>query len=721
MSQGLHDEQGRLDAFYALLDLYTEHVQDRIEAVGSAPGTGTGQDLIERQAELDHWYAQASAARAAEQRLCFGRLDFAAEAGGHTHYIGRMGLRDDNGNPVLLDWRAPGASSFYQGTFADPQGIERRRRIITKGRTVTHVDDEDLSDPVHTTTGAAAASVDAPRSGRMSDIVATIAADQDAIVRAPLGQVTIVEGGPGTGKTVVALHRAAWLLYTYRDKLARDGVLVVGPSKAFLTYIDQVLPSLGETDVVLLTPGQLYPDVSATRYDTSTVSAIKGDLRMTKVIAAALRHLQRIPDHDVTIVLEDNTEAKVTARQLAEAKRAVPRSASYHGGREPFLERVLTHMVRARAQARGWDDSDPDLRADALADLTGDRHVRRVLNLMWMPTHPITVLTRLWSEPAFLASAAHGLLTAQEQVALLNAWDGQGQWSVDDAVLLDELAEQLGPWDPNAKRVRVAQERERAANLAHAAASLGATGTEGWLTADALAERHAPVHQRLSVAERALADRSWTYGHVIVDEAQELSPMAWHCLARRTNRVSMTVVGDLQQTTHAAGVRSWDQLFTWAAGKTDLHTLTITYRITRQTAQCAAELLVRFGGHPPALTAIRDGIEPITHSCLPEELAAWIMGAVDGSQGRFAVIVPDEQYRAWQELLPSPDFATGDQALESTVAVLTARETKGLEFDLAFVVNPDLIGRQTERGADLYVAATRATQVLYLVEAWLSR
>ena len=257
MSDALESEQRNITAFYALLDSYTEHVIERIDKTASAPSTGTGQDTVERQAEIDHWSTQLRSARAAADRLAFGRVDLATDHGSEIRHIGRMGLRDADGNPVLIDWRAPTAAGFYQATALQPMDVTLRRRIITRGRTVTHIDDEDLLDPVNDVIDAAAASVEAPREGRMGDIVATIAADQDAIVRSPLSQITIVEGGPGTGKTVVALHRAAWLLYTYRDQLARDGVLIVGPSSAFLHYIDQVLPSLGETDVVLLTPGQL--------------------------------------------------------------------------------------------------------------------------------------------------------------------------------------------------------------------------------------------------------------------------------------------------------------------------------------------------------------------------------------------------------------------------------------------------------------------------------
>lgn len=712
MSEAIEVEQARVADFYALLDAYTQHVTDRIDRTASAPGTGTGQDEVERQVEIEHWGSQLRAARAAADRLCFGRID---THDGQTRHIGRMGLRDEQGNPVLLDWRAPTAAGFYQATTVEPMGVRTRRRIITRGRTVTHVDDEDLSDPVADVSSAAVDAVEAPRDGRMGDIVATIAADQDAIVRSPLDQITVVQGGPGTGKTVVALHRAAWLLYTHRDRLARDGVLVVGPSAAFLHYIDQVLPSLGETDVVLLTPGQLYPPVNATSYDRDDVSAIKGSLVMAEVIDRALRRLTRIPTTDVVIELEDGTRATVTGRQLAEARKSVPRNASFHEGREPFLERVLSHMVRERAKSRGWDDRDPDIREDLLADLTGDRNVRRTLNLMWMPTTPERVLARLLVDAAFLAASADGLLDPREQRLLIDARACTTEWTVDDAALLDEIAERLGPWDPDAHRHAAAEARERAAEVAHAQQALADTGMSGWISADGLAGRGRTAGPRLSVAERALSDRSWTYGHVIVDEAQELSPMAWRCLSRRTNRISMTVVGDLQQTTHAAGVHSWEDVFTWAQGRMDLHTLTITYRITRETASEAARLLTQHGGTAPLLEAVRNGEEPAGHHVARAELRTLVLETIGDAEGRYAVIVPDAMREELLPLLPGEEFEAGADALDALVAVLTARETKGLEFDMVFVVEPDAIGRQARRGSDIYVAATRPTRRLHWV------
>ncbi len=228
---GVVEEQAFVDSAYARLTAFRDHVQSRMDDISRSPGTGTGQDLLEKQALYDNLAQQLASATAAQHRLCFGRVD---HADGRIQHIGRIGLRDDDGEPVLLDWRAPNAAGFYQATTVEPMGLVRRRRIISKDTTVTHIEDEDLADPTVLSTDAAALAVEAPREGRMGDIIATIAADQDRIVRSPMNQVTVVQGGPGTGKTVVALHRAAWLLYTFRDRLAKDGVLVIGPSTAFL-------------------------------------------------------------------------------------------------------------------------------------------------------------------------------------------------------------------------------------------------------------------------------------------------------------------------------------------------------------------------------------------------------------------------------------------------------------------------------------------------------
>lgn len=684
----IDEEQAFLDDAYVVLARHTDALEHRMTRLRSAPSTGTGQDDIERQAQFDNLLHQWRSAQAAQERLCFGRVDMAD--GGRFH-IGRIGLRDDGGDPVLLDWRAPQAAGFYQATTVDPHGVARRRRIITRGRTVTHVEDDDLADPTATSTDGAVAAMQTPRDGRMGDIIATIAADQDAIIRSPLSQVTVVEGGPGTGKTVVALHRAAWLLYTHRDRLAKDGVLVIGPSPAFLQYIEQVLPSLGETDVVLLTPAQLVPGVTATATDEPAVAAIKGDLRMATVVARAVRNRQRVPHHDVRIELEDGSSLTLTARALDDARRAVPRNGTFHDGREPFLRKALDALARDRCRQRGDDPSDPDHRQQAIDDLIDDRHVRRTLNLMWLPITAERLLRLLLSDEATLRSAARDVLTDDEIRSLLRPADAP--WTTDDIPLLDEAAALLGD-------LPVPRTREVGVDVEELSAR----------------DPFASSRPTSTLAERAIADREWVYGHVIVDEAQELSAMAWHCVARRSTRRSMTIVGDLQQATHPAAARDWDEALREISATTVRHTLTITYRITRQTAGTAIEQLVAAGGTAPDLHPIRDGSPTEFLRCTTTELRDVIIALCTDRPGRACVVLPDEDLTRLGPRLDSAAFGFGSAALDAPIAVLSARDTKGLEFDTVVVVRPDAVARQATRGSDIYVACTRATSTLVLVD-----
>ena len=711
MDRSLQEEQAYVDHCYALLASYIEHLDERINTTSHQLSTGTGQDDLEREAMMDNLTAQIRQARASDTRLCFGRID--GEQG--SHHIGRIGLRDSAGDPALIDWRAPNAAPFYQATFANPQGIQLRRRIVLRDRTVTHVEDEILNDPTLTESRAAAAALDAPRDGRMGDIIATIAADQDSIIRSPLNQLTVVQGGPGTGKTVVALHRAAWLLYTFREKLARDGVLVVGPSPTFLHYIDQVLPSLGETDVVLLTPGQLYPGIDARKYDVDEVSAVKGDPRMAQVIANAVKLRRVIPKSDVVITLEDRSQVKITGRQLQDAERSVGRHQSFHGGRDPFLLRALDYLAGFRAKQRGEDAGDADVRKDYVSELVEDKNVRRELNLMWLPIKPDDLIRNLLSDPWLLGDAADGILSAREQLNILR--EVTDPWTIDDIPLIDEAAELLGPWDPEAALANARESTERRHELQHAAQALDNTDMGGWIDATGLVGRMGSSSERRSVAELAALDRTWVYGHIVVDEAQELSRMAWRVLSRRATRKSMTIVGDVQQTSHPSGARNWEEALGGVKGKLDLHALTVTYRITQQIADVATALLTAAGGDAPELHPVRDGAAVIEHTITPEELAQLVLNAVVNLAGRTAVIVPDDQIEELSQVLlnASTEFGIGDKALDAPIAILTARDTKGLEFDVVFVIDPDGMSSQTKRGADLYVAATRATQVMHLV------
>ena len=695
MSSNVLEEQSFIADAQDLLDEYVHHLNRRIESTKAAPGTGTGQDELEREALLDNLAHQLNSALAARGRFCFGRLIF---ADGNDHHVGRIGLRGPTGDVVLVDWRAPQAAPFYQATARHPMGLTLRRRIATRPTQhvpeVTHVDDETFeTDAQIASVGASA--MQTPRTGRMADILASIAADQDAIIRSPLEQITVVEGGPGTGKTVVALHRAAWLLYTYRDRLSKDAVLVIGPSNVFLRYIDQVLPSLGETDVVLLTPAQLYPDVRTDRSDVAEVARVKGDARMARVIEAAIAARVRIPTTTMDIRTSTGMRVRLSPEDIHRAARGISRTRHFHAGRDPFLRRVLDSAARNLARDTGHDPNDQDYCQDLVASLVEDVEIRRELNLMWLPTTPEKVIGRLVTDAPTLASAAAGILSAEEQRCLLR--ESADDWTVDDIPLLDEAAFVLGPWTPPKPAVREEEYRELQASDAYR------------ITPD----RH--LGRSGSVAERALEDREWIYGHVIVDEAQELSAMAWRAVERRASRKSMTIVGDLQQSTHPAGPRTWDEALRWGEGKVHLNTLKVTYRITRQIAETATALLIAAGGEPPVLTPIRDGDPVLRTPVRLEELADQVQ-AVRSREGRNAVIAPDHLMDRLRSLLTGPDFGFGDEALDAPVAVLSAQQSKGLEFDCVVLVDPDGLSAQHPRGADVYVAATRATQTLCLFD-----
>jgi len=694
VSNSVHEEQIFVDDTQALLNAHIAHLRQRIKSTTSAPGTGTGQDEVEREALLDNLNQQLHAALAARAKICFGRIQLLDDT---DHHIGRIGLRKPDGDIALVDWRAPQAAPFYQATTQDPMGLSLRRRIATRstpeGPEVTHVDDETFTG-VSDSWSAGAVAMDAPRTGRMADILATIAADQDAIIRSPLEQITVVQGGPGTGKTVVALHRAAWLLYTYRDRLSRDAVLIIGPSRVFLHYIDQVLPSLGETDVVLLTPSQLYPDVKTDKNDEPEVSRIKGDARMATVIERAISARVRLPQTDVLITTATGTRVYLTPEQVAKAARGISRTRHYHDGREPFLRRLLMAAAQNIAIERGRDPDDADYCHDIIASLVEDPNVRREFNLMWLPTTPERVIGQLLTDPQVLADAADGVLTDKEQRFILRR--DTDDWKVDDIPLLDEAAHVLGPWSMP-KIQRTEEYRELQASDAYS------------FTSDRSAHRSA------SVAERALEDREWIYGHVIVDEAQELSAMAWRGVQRRSSRKSMTVVGDLQQSSHPASPRTWSEALAWGANKVQQFSLNVTYRITRQIADAATKLLIAAGGEPPVLTPIRDG-QPVVYKQMSwEQLPDYLdgLGPVDG---RNAVIVPNEAMNLAQRVLTGSNYGFGEDALDAPIAVLTAQQSKGLEFDSVVLADVAGISRQHTRGADVYVAATRATQVLHLID-----
>ncbi|WP_372452309.1 HelD family protein [Saccharothrix obliqua] len=690
---------------------------------------GTHQMRSERDTSVAMYSDQLAQYSAVENGLCFGRLDFHTD---DRFYIGRIGLFDEERDyePLLMDWRAPAARPFYLATAAAPDGVRRRRHLRTKQRAVVGFDDEvldinsvDPARPSEGLTGEATllAAVNASRTGQMGDIVATIQAEQDRIIRTELNGVVVVQGGPGTGKTAVALHRAAYLLYTHRRQLAKRGVLVVGPNTTFLRYIGQVLPSLGETGVLLSTVGELYPGLTAVGRESAEAAALKGRIEMADVVAHAVKDRQEAPAL-VEIPFEQDV-LRLDRRTITAARGRARRTRRPHNeARRTFLREVISALTAQAVNRLGrhlLDQADVD---DIRRELREDPEVRAAVERLWPTLTPQQLLEDLFASPKRLAKATPKL--SPEERALLARPRG-AEWTPADVPLLDEAAELLGEDDTEAK-ARAERRRRQAVDYAQGVLDIldleDDADPEILMATDLvdayrLAERHG-VERYETAAERAAADRTWTFGHVIVDEAQELSAMAWRTLMRRCPSKSMTVVGDIAQTGDIGGASSWDEVLSpYVMDRWKLTELTVNYRTPSEIMAVAADVLagvdpdlapptsVRDSGHEPWSTRVAD-VAAALPAVVADEVAA--IGA-----GKLAVIVPAARVDELRAVVPG---ASDD--LEAQVVVLGVVDTKGLEFDSVLVVDPNGILAESPRGAsDLYVALTRATQRLGVLHA----
>ncbi|WP_432561255.1 HelD family protein [Kineococcus sp. SYSU DK003] len=726
-------EVAREDAYvgtlYARLDALRDQTARQLAEVRRTIATGTHQNRFERDAFATLYEDRLSQLWSVENRLCFGRLDLREGTQDPRRYVGRLGLADERGNQVLVDWRAPAAQDFYQATAAAPRDVVRRRHLLTAGRHVTGIDDEVLvaADGERTTGDAALlAAVTAPRTGRMGDIVATIQAEQDRVIRASERGVLVVQGGPGTGKTAVALHRTAYLLYTHRDRLARSGVLLLGPSPVFLRYVEQVLPALGETGVVTMTLGEMYPGVVARGEDSPVAARVKGSLRMVDVLEAAVAARQRVPVQPLRFDL-DGTRVQIRPEAIASARTRARRSRKPHNvARVTFVREVLNSLVNSLARARGVDLGEE--RDDLVAELRENVDVRREVNLCWMPLTPEKVLAGLYRNPAALERVAPQF-SERDREALFR--EDASAWSEADVPLLDELAELLGPLEESATQARRDADREE--QIAYARKVLEdfeASGVGNPLVSpELLADRFATGGPTGTVAERAAADRTWAYGHVVVDEAQELSAMAWRLVERRCPSRSMTLVGDVAQTSNPAGARSWSQaLKPVVDDRWRLEELTVNYRTPARIARVAADVLRAAGiaANPP--TPVREGEHdpvavPLGDASSVVEYVAERFAALD--EGRIAVLTAEETgptgsdalRAAVTAVLPAGSVAASPDDLDAEVSVLDVHRAKGLEFDVVVLVEPAAVLRRPRGANDLYVALTRATQELHVLHA----
>jgi DNA helicase IV len=539
----LADEQAYVTMLYGLLDAARARSRDALASVNAqgAPG-GTHQARLERDVSVGEHHARLAQLNGIERGLCFGRTD---DEAGLTLYIGRIGLRDEDFELRLIDWRAPAARPFYAATPGSSAGLVRRRHIYTRGRVVTGLDDQvfDLDklsarDKAGLSGEAALISaVSSARTGRMADVVATIQAEQDRVIRSGLPGVLVVQGGPGTGKTVAALHRAAYLLYTHRRTLERRGILVIGPNPTFLRYISQVLPSLGETDVVLRTLGELYPGVSAT--DTADPAAVvKGDVRMTDVLQRAVRDTQRVPKADIT-VRADGVSVPLAREAILRARdRARSLNKPHNVARKLFVTEMLSELARSEARVLDRPLEGEDL-PEARDRLWGEPGVVNALDGLWPRLTPQQLLAALYSDKNALQSAMGSVFSHAERFQLIRQ-GSPSAWTVADVPLLDELAELLGFDNSEQRAARRALQREQELEARYAAEVLQITGIAdlGMVDAETLASWNRDTGPILTTAERAEADRTWAYGHVIVDEAQELSarPGGWSRAGCRRGR-----------------------------------------------------------------------------------------------------------------------------------------------------------------------------------------
>ena len=685
--------------FAAIAESLEQSITDlsgRLEAERKAPG-GIGQEAMDRDLEIHRLAARLRALRRFGLDLCLGRMVSADNP--EPVYVGRLGLTDRAGRRLLLDWRSPAAEPFFGATHANPMGLASRRRYRwTRGRV------SDYWDEVFTPDGLAghAASLDdqsafiaslgASRSPRMRDVLGTIAADQDAIIRAGSRGALVVDGGPGTGKTVVALHRSAYLLYSDpRLGHRRGGVLFVGPHQPYLAYVSDVLPSLGEEGVQTATLRDLVAEGAAAATETDPdVARLKSSADLVKAIEAAVRFYENPPATPMKVETHWS-DIWLSAADWTEAFEAAEPGTPHNEAREAIWEELLAILM---------DSRDGDVPADLLRkSLLQNRELRTALNRAWPLIEPANLVADLWSVPAYLRMCAPWL--SPDDVRKLQREDAQA-WTVSDLPLLDAARQRLG--DPQASRRKrrhdaaVAAEREQMArvldNLIQAADDEYGTGLVTMLRGEDFQD--ALVNQ--AALPGTDPDRlAGPFAHIVVDEAQELTDAQWEMLLARCPSRSFTIAGDRAQARHGF-TESWqERLERIGLGQVSLASLSINYR-TPQEVMAEAEPVIRAvlpDANVP--TSIRSSGVPVVHgsvSDLGPVLGTWLAAHADG----IAAVIGDAAFRA-----------------TSRVRSLTPELSKGLEFDLVVLIDPQAFGTGIEGAVDRYVAMTRATQQLVIL------
>ncbi|GAC50643.1 HelD family protein [Gordonia aichiensis] len=742
----IDEEQAHLDAVYRRLDRMRANTRRRLAAT-LRESAGTPQALSERESYERMYVDDLAKYDAAEHNLYFGRLDL---DDGETRRIGRIGVLDDDDDDttLLLDWRAPLSRAFYLATPAAPEDVARRRHIRTRNRGVRQVNDEFLTpgeasveESAHgdvVNESALVAALNAARTGEMTDIVETIQREQDLIIRSPHRGVTVIQGGPGTGKTAVALHRAAYLLYTHRDILSRSGILIIGPNSDFLDYIGQVLPSLGESGVLLATIGELFPGVTATADEPRRTREVKGRLRMLDVLKRTVRAYESLPSKPVSVEF-DGYRVEIDSALVKAARTAARGSRRAHNQAQPvFLRSALDALAAKHSAAIGASLLDgtqlltpADLK-DIRDDMGRDSDIRDAVLAFWPTLTPTDVLRDLYDDPAAVRKATPGW-SDDDRAALFRARaaDGDDEFTPADVPLLDELAELVGYGTDEAERAERERWRRQLADAQDALDILTGSAPQDLedeldpeilmaydlIDAEQLAARQTDV-QRTTTAERAFNDRTWTFGHVIVDEAQELSGMAWRMVMRRIPNRWMTIIGDTAQTGDLAGTTSWSEVLTpYVANRWQLRELTVNYRTPSEIMTYAARVLAHVGDSLTPPTSLRsNGIEPYAQSASAADIVSTAIAEATNPDlhGLTGIVVPDALVDATSQAVADLDSAA--LGIDELPRVHTVTTCKGLEFDTTVVVEPGALINQSPRGySDLYVALTRSTQRLVVV------
>jgi len=696
-------EQRVIDRIHTRVEVLRDRARERVTETNRVRGGSTFQAQYERDVTAFHHATRAHEFTLGDvEALAFGRID---AADGDTMYIGRRGVIDASGDALLVDWRAPVSEAFYQASAHDPRGLARRRTLSCHGRELRDLDDEILDGdaanalgivPVNGD-GALISALNRERSHAMRDIVATIQAEQDRIIRAPANGTLIVTGGPGTGKTVVALHRVASLLYRDRSRYAARGVLVIGPSHAFTAYTSRVLPALGETAVVQRPIAALAPrGITVDGWSPSNVAAITGSLAMVELARQVVYDaMPTLPPETRFSVL--GTSASLSADKLRRVREqhfasinvdAGSYHARYRQANDALFGALFSAWRRAR-QTAGFTVSDTE-RAEFFAVIPDMPQVRMLLRCFWPALDVASVLARLFDgQSDVTALGVRAGLCESDAAELTKHWRSTQRFSVDDVGFVDEVAALVGPIDAVVRR-------EDDPELA--------------LTID----RDETGHE----LGESIAFAAWQYrdfAHVVVDEAQDLTPMQWRAVSRRGPYATFTVVGDLAQRSRAAQPQSWNEIASLIGRRqVAVHTLSVNYRTPAEIAAVAKQIVaVHDPEHAHNLpSAVRStGVLPrLVHTKnVSETVRREVVALLEARDGTLAVIAPLEMVAALSQGLHGVDV--------ERIRVLDPRTTKGLEFDDVVVVSPQQMLAEPLGHALLYVAATRATRTLTFVTA----